>query len=166
MGNHVGAAPTFEQMDEDPYAHYLHPRLFPTEAAKLREMGEVEYMNQAGHDAMEWIRAHPGEFLALTLQRFVNFWGGPLHRPRAASGVMLFTLLVACGLWLNLRTLTTPQRDVIIIPLATYSLIYYIVAYMPRYRAPIDWILFILVGSLVWRAISGFRAGRSVESPK
>jgi hypothetical protein len=164
MGNHEGAAATFEEMDENPYAHYLHPRLFPTEATKLREMGEVEYMNQAGKEALEWIRAHPGEFLSLTLQHFVNFWGVPLHRPRPVSGVTLLTLLAAGGLWLNLRTLTIPQQAVLIIPLATYPLIYYLVAFMPNYRAPIDWLLFVLAGSLVWRAISGFRAGHTVES--
>jgi hypothetical protein len=155
IGNHEGAAATFEEMDANPYAHYLHPRLFPTEAAKLHEMGEIEYMNQAGKEAFEWIRAHPGEFLSLTLHRFSNLWGGPLHRPQAATGVMLLTLSAMWALGLNLRTLTIPQRAVLIIPLATYPLIYYLVAYMPRYRAPIDWILFVLVGSLVWRAIGG-----------
>ena len=165
IGNHEGAAATFEEMDEDPHAHYLHPRLFPTEAAKLREMGEVEYMNQAGKETLEWIRAHPGEFLSLTLQHFANFWGVPLHRPRAVSGVMLLTLLAAGGLWLNFLTLTIPQRAVLIIPLMTYPVIYYFVAYMPLYRVPINWILFVLAGSLAWRAISGFRAGHTVESP-
>jgi hypothetical protein len=165
MGNHEGAAATIEEMDEDPYAHYLHPRLFPIEAAKLREMGEGEYMRLAGKDALGWIRAHPSEFLSLTLQRFANLWGGPLHRPQAASGVMLLTLLAVWGLWLNFRTLRIPQRAALIIPLATYPLIYYFVAYMPRYRAPIDWILFVLAGSLVWRAIGGFQDGQAVESP-
>jgi hypothetical protein len=165
MGNHEGAAATFEEMDKRPYTHYLHPRLFPNEAAKLREMGEVEYMRLAGQDALEWIRAHPGEFLSLTLQRFANLWGGPLYRPQAAAGVMLLTLMAMGALGLNLRTLTIPQRAVLIIPLATYPLIYYLVAYMPRYRVPIDWILFVLAGSLVWRAIGGFRAGHTGASP-
>jgi hypothetical protein len=42
-----------------------------------------------------------------------------------------------------------------LIPLATYPLIYYIVAYMPRYRIPIDWILYILAGAAVWQLIGG-----------
>ncbi len=165
MGNHEGAAATFEEMDARPYTHYQHPKLLPSEAAKVRELGEAEYMRLAGQDALEWIRAHPGEFLSLTLQRFANLWGGPWRRPQAAGGVMLLTLLAACGLWLNLRTLTIPQRAVLIIPLATYPLIYYLVAYMPDYRAPIDWILFVLAGSLVWRGIGGFRAGHTGASP-
>jgi hypothetical protein len=46
--------------------------------------------------------------------------------------------------------LSIPQRAVLIIPLVTYSLIYYFVAYMPRYRMPIDWILLILAGAAAW----------------
>jgi hypothetical protein len=161
IGNHEGAA-TFEEMDANPYAHCHHPRLFPTEVAKLRAMGEVEYIRLAGEDALDGIRAHPGEFPSLTLLRFANLWGGPLHSPRAAAGVTLLTLSAMCGRWLNRRTLTMPQRAVFIIPLATYPVIYYVVAYGPRYRVPIDWILFILAGALLWRAIGGFRATSSV----
>jgi hypothetical protein len=164
MGNHQGAAATFEEMDARPYTHYQHPTLLALEAAKLREIGEVEYMRLAGRDALAWIRAHPGEFLSLTLKRFANLWGGPLYRPQAAPGVLLLTILAICGFWLNVRTLTTPQRAVLIIPLVTYPLIYYVVAYMPDYRVPINWILLLLVGSLVWSGISGIRARHPVTS--
>jgi hypothetical protein len=46
-----------------------------------------------------------------------------------------------------------PQRAVWIIPLATFPVIYYFVAYMARYRVPIDWILYVLAGAMVWRWI-------------
>lgn len=161
MGNHEGAAATFEEMDADPFTHYQHPKLLPSEAAKVREMGEGEYMRAAGQDALAWMRAHPGEFLSLTLRRFANLWGGPWRRPQAAAGVTLLTLLAMLALWLNLGTLTAPQRAVLIIPLATYPLIYYLVAYMPDYRAPIDWILFVLAGSLAWRVMAPRRAAPS-----
>jgi hypothetical protein len=165
MGNHPGAAATFEEMDAQPYTHYQHPKLLSGEAARVRDLGEVEYMRLAGQDALAWIRAHPGEFLSLTLQRVATFWGGPLHRPLAAARVTLLTLFAMWGLWLNFRTLTTPQRAVLIIPLVTYPLIYYLVAHMPDYKAPIDWILFVLAGSLVWRGMSRPPAGRSVARP-
>ena len=51
------------------------------EARKLIDLGEVEYMRQAGDEALVWIRTHPAEFLWLTVQRFSNLWAGPLHRP-------------------------------------------------------------------------------------
>jgi hypothetical protein len=34
--------------------------------------------------------------------------------------------------------------------MATYQAIYYFVAYMPRYRMPIDWMLDMLAGAVVW----------------
>ena len=165
MGNHQGAAATFEEMDARPYTHYQHPTLLSSEAAMVRDLGEVEYMHLAGQEALGWIVAHPMEFLSLTLQRFANFWGGPLHRPQAAIGVITLTLFALWGLWISLQTLTTPQRAVFIIPLVTYPLIYYLVAYMPDYRVPIDWILFVLAGSLAWKGISRFGSGHLMASP-
>lgn len=55
--------------------------------------------------------------------------------------------------WRSIPKITIPQRAAFLIPLITYPLIYYIVAYMPRYRIPIDWILFILAGAAAWQLI-------------
>jgi hypothetical protein len=152
MGNHEGAAATMEEMDAQ--RAYRHPTINPTEVKILRDLGEIEYMRQAGREALDWIGAHPGVFLWLTIQRFANLWLGPLRRPVEARGVFALTILALWGLWLSFPSLTVPQRAALIIPLATYPLIYYIVAYMPRYRVPIDWILIILAGAAVWSLIS------------
>jgi len=37
----------------------------------------------------------------------------------------------------------------------TFQLIYAIVVYEPRYRIPIDWILYALAGDLVWKMMGG-----------
>jgi hypothetical protein len=113
-------------------------------------VGEIEYMRQAGQEALDWIRTHPGDFLWLTVQRMGSLWAGPLHRPLAAGGVLALTILAIWGLCQTFPSLTTPQRAALIIPLATYPVIYYFIAYMPRYRVPIDWILFILAGAVAW----------------
>ena len=135
-------------------AHYIHPGAVVSEARKLIELGEIEYMRQAGGEALEWISAHPAEFLWLTAQRFANLWAGPLHRPVEDSpGVLTLTVLAIVGAWRSFPRITVPQRAAFLIPLATYPLIYYIVAYMPRYRIPIDWILYILAGAAVWSLI-------------
>lgn len=152
MGNHEGAAATMEEMDAQ--RAYRHPTINPTEVKILRDLGEIEYMRQAGREALDWIGAHPGVFLWLTVQRFANLWLGPLRRPVEARGVFALTILALWGLWLSFPSLTVPQRAALIIPLASYPLIYYIVAYMPRYRVPIDWILIILAGAAVWSLIS------------
>jgi hypothetical protein len=155
LGNYEGAAATFEEMDAIG-THYIHPRADGSEARKLIELGEFEYMRQAGGEALEWISAHPAEFLWLTTQRFGNLWAGPLHKPVEDSpGVLALTVLAILGAWRSFPRITIPQRAAFLIPLVTYPLIYYIVAYMPRYRIPIDWILYILAGAAAWQLIGG-----------
>jgi hypothetical protein len=111
-------------------------------------------MREAQQEAIQWIRTHTAEFLWLTVQRFANLWAGPLHQPLAASGVLVLTLLAFLGFWRSFSTLSKPQRAAILIPLLIYPIIYYIVAYMPRYRVPIDWILFILAGAAIWHFLT------------
>lgn len=114
-------------------------------------------MRRAGEEALAWIRVHPAEFLWLTAQRFANLWAGPIHRPvDQFSGVLTLTGLAIVGGFVAWRSGTIPQRAAFLIPLATYPLIYYLVAYMPRYRIPIDWILYILAGAAAWWLIGGF----------
>jgi len=148
MGNHDGAAAAMEVMD----AHVIHrhPTLLESEARIVQEVGEIEYMRQARLEALDWIKTHPGDFLKLSVLRMANLWAGPLHRPPAAVGVSALTLLAFWGMWRVFPSLTIPQRAALIIPLATYPAIYYFVAYMPRYRMPIDWLLYMLAGAVVW----------------
>jgi hypothetical protein len=148
MGNHEGAYPAMEVMDA--HQEHIHPRTHLKEARKLREIGEIAYMRGALDDALEWIGANPMEFLRLTVLRVAHIWFGPLHNPKAAVGIGALTLLAFLGLWLSWKILSIPQRVIILTPLVTYPLIYYFVAYMPRYRVPIDWILFMLAGSAIW----------------
>jgi hypothetical protein len=153
MGNYQGAAATFEEMDTIG-THYIHPRADGSEARKLIELGEVDYMRQARGEAIEWISTHAAEFLWLTVKRFGNLWAWPLHKPVEDSpGVLALTVLAIVGAWRSFPRITIPQRAAFLIPLVTYPLIYYIVAYMPRYRIPIDWILYILVGAAAWQLI-------------
>jgi len=148
MGNHPGALATFEEMDVA--GEYIHPRLLLGEARKVQELGEFEYMRKAQSEAVAWIVSHPAEFFWLTWRRIANIWVGPLHRPLGIPAVLTLTLLALLGLWRLYPALSIPQRAALIIPLVTYSLTYYFVAYMPRYRMPIDWILLILAGAAAW----------------
>jgi len=152
MGYHEGAAATMEEMDERMTRQnvHRHPTINSNEAEILLQVGEIEYMSQAGREAMDWIRAHPGGFLRLTVGRIGNLWLGSLGRSWTSFGVLALTILVFLGIWRALPDLTIPQRAALLIPLATYPLVYYFVAYMPRYRVPIDWILFIFAGAAVW----------------
>jgi hypothetical protein len=143
-------AATFEEMYIEDLRH-LSPRGSSVEARKLIELGEIQYMRQARGEALAWIRAHPDEFLWLVAKRFANLWAGPIHRPvKDYRNVLVLTIFAIIGAVISFPQITVPQRAVILFPLVTYPLIYYIVAYMPRYRIPIDWILYILAGAVVW----------------
>ena len=160
MGNHEGAAAAMEIMDITQPG--LHPRSHLQEALKLKEMGEVNYMRQALNETMIWIRENPGEFLKLTFLRFLHWWFGPLHKPTIAAYVTLLTILAILGIRRIFTTLSPPKRTVILVPLLTFPLIYYLVPYMIRYRVPIDGILLILAGVEVWHWVKP----KALENPQ
>jgi len=157
LGNHEGAAAAIDVIVEQEKRPH-HPKALSSEARKLRDIGEIAYMRGAMDDALEWIIANPVEFLRLTGLRVLHIWFGPLHNSKVAAGISVLTLFAFLGLWLVWKRLLIPQQAILLIPLVTYSLIYYLVAYMPRYRVPIDWILFMLAGFTVWYWI-----GRSIK---
>jgi len=149
MGNHEGAAAAMDVMDLQ--EEFRHPRTHMEEARLIKAMGEMAYMHQARDEAIEWIKNNPTQFGWLTVQRFLYIWLGPWYDPAIGMAVSLLTLLAVLGAWRILPKLTIPQRAVLLIPLLTFPLVYYFVAYMPRYREPVDWILFLLAGAGVWR---------------
>ncbi|MGB5813839.1 MAG: hypothetical protein WBI27_01425, partial [Thermoanaerobaculia bacterium] len=80
MGNHDGATGAMDVMV--PRGDFRHPRAHLEEARLVQELGEAEYMRRARVEAIDWIRAHPGEFLRLTASRFTQHWFGLFHQPR------------------------------------------------------------------------------------
>jgi hypothetical protein len=114
----------------------------------------VEYNRQALEDALNWIEENPGEFVKLTFLRFAHFWFIPPSRPPAAVILTGLTILAILGARRVFPGLSLPQRIALLTPLITYPLIYYLVPFMPRYRAPIDWMIFMLAGAEIWHWIS------------
>ena len=117
---------------------------------RVLEVGEAAYMREKQHEALAWIGGNPGEFLRLTATRVLYFWLGPWHAPVRAFGYTLLFVIAVIGAWRLLPTIGAPERAALLIPLATYPLIYYVVAYMPRYGEPVRWSLFLLAGGAVW----------------
>ena len=161
MGNHEGAAAAMDVMDSN--QEHIHPRTHEGEARKVQALGEVVYMRQAGREALSWIGANPGAFMNLAASRAAHWWLGPLYRLPIALVVSTLTLLALLGMVRYFPALTAPQRAVLLIPLLAYPLIYYVVAYMPRYRQPVDWIFFLLAGSAVWHWAGKDRPGRAIK---
>jgi len=121
-----------------------HPSENPEEARLVRDLGEAEYMRRARSEAIGWIRNHPGEFLRLTLMRFVHFWCGPLRLPLRAALTSAVTVLALLGLRRSLPGPNAPGRAALLIPLATFPLVYYVVSYQAHYPAPLTWLLLLL----------------------
>jgi hypothetical protein len=134
-------------------ADFRHPSANQAEAEKVRDLGEAEYMRQARNEALEWISRHPQEFLRLTLMRVIHFWCGPLRKPWTAAAITAVTLLALLGLRRNLPGLSSPQRTALLVPLAAFPLVYYVVSYVAHYRAPLEWMLLLLAGAEVWHWI-------------
>jgi 4-amino-4-deoxy-L-arabinose transferase-like glycosyltransferase len=145
IANHAGADADIEvTYEREPV--FRHPSESLEEARQVRDLGEAEYMRRARNEALEWIRGHPAEFLRLTLMRFVHFWCGPLRYPWLAALFTTLTVLALLGLRRTLPALTAPGRVALVIPLATFPLVYYVVSYIAHYPAPVAWMLLLLAG--------------------
>ncbi|UCD75535.1 MAG: hypothetical protein JSV91_01190, partial [Phycisphaerales bacterium] len=166
MGNHDGATADAEVMGE--LKNYRHPSDNYGEARLVRDLGEMEYMRRVRAEAIDWIKANPGEFTRLTAGRIVHFWCGPLRFPVVAAGVSALTVLAALGLWYSRRIATIPQIAALIIPLLTFPLVYYITLYMFRYRLPVHWIILMLAAAAIWHWIGPSRIAHKLlsETPR
>jgi 4-amino-4-deoxy-L-arabinose transferase-like glycosyltransferase len=145
IANHAGADANIEVT----YEHepgFRHPSVSLAEARQVRDLGEAEYMRRAGHEALDWISGHPAEFLRLTLMRVLHFWCGPLRYPWLAAIFTTLTVLALLALRRILPTLSAPGRAALVIPLAAFPLVYYVVSHVPHYPAPLSWMLLLLAG--------------------
>jgi hypothetical protein len=152
MGNHEGAGANLDQSARG--GTERHPRTSVEEARKVQELGELEYMRAAGREATAWIRSHPAEFARLTGLRVGQFWLGPPDDRPLAIATIILTLLALAGAWRVLPAMSGPQRAALLIPLATYPLVYHVVGYEPRYRQPVDGLLLLLAAAALVRVRS------------
>jgi hypothetical protein len=161
MGNHDGAVADIDTTDVPGHQVERHPRTNLAEARHLQQVGERAYMREARREALAWIGANPGAFVALCAKRALYFWVGAPSQGRLAVLTGLLTVLAAIGLWGLWPTLLAPQRAAFAIPLLTFPLVYYTVVFMPRYRAPLSGLVLVLAGSATWRWLERLRAGPS-----
>ncbi len=145
IGNHDGAqADVWTQKPGR-----LHPGNSAEEAAVVRDLGEARYMARVRDEALSWIRAHPAEFARLSVARAWHVWFGPPLRPLEGLPTASLTILAMLGLARAMPRLRAPERAALVIPLAAYPLVYYLVGYVPRYLFPISGLLFVLAASEV-----------------
>lgn len=153
LGNGPGA--------DGQWMYWLHPTEDRAELAKYRELGEVAYVQQRGHEAVRWIEDHPGRFARISLKRAFFYWFGT---PRASSSMLEYTgrnlffsltsILAFLGLAHALRQRN--RGSVLFLWLfVSVSIVYYFTFTHPRYRHPLEPEMLVLMVYLFSEAGAG-----------
>ena len=129
---------------------YLQPNLNELEFEKFQRMGELAYAADCKSLAFDWIRAHPGRFLVISMKRAFYYWNG-VPKPTDSTAFWDFrsslflasSVLAIWGLILALRQ-NRPGAWLFAGLIATYPAVYYVVYPHARYRHPIEPELLIL----------------------
>ena len=129
---------------------YLQPNLNELEFEKFQRMGELAYAADCKSLAFDWIRAHPGRFLVISMKRTFYYWNG-VPKPTDSTAFWDFrsslflasSVLAIWGLILALRQ-NRPGAWLFAGLIATYPAVYYVVYPHARYRHPIEPELLIL----------------------
>jgi hypothetical protein len=133
-----------------------HPIHDADERDKYVQMGEIAYMQEKQHEALDYIASHPRREAHLIWVRFVSTWaGGATHPVRDFflvhslyfRGVLLFNVFAAIGALAGIVALTW-KRNPYAFPLAVFPIVfpwaYYLTLALPRYRLPIDPVVMLL----------------------
>jgi len=142
LGNQPGADGLIVQ--------WKHPIWSSTELREYQRVGEIAYIASKRRLALEFIRSHPGTFIAISLKRIAYFWCGAPDDPRVhPSNVVVRTtflfMMTLLGLWGCVRAIRkkVPGAWLLLATLVFYPLIFYITHTHVRYRHPLDPILFL-----------------------
>ena len=135
---------------QEAWKEELHPIFNSAERARYVRMGEIEYMQEKQHEAIEFMLAHPARDVRQFASRFIGTWSGGTPTPvedfiRTPGlwfrGVLLFNFFVAIGTAAGIAVLWK-QRSAYLFPIAVFPLVfpwaYYLTLVVPRYRLPVD----------------------------
>jgi hypothetical protein len=122
----------------------MQPNRNPEEFAKYRAVGEAAYSQEKLHEALQFIRSRPGFFAVLSLKRAAYYW---YDVPRETNdgrllwyrnlGFLLSSILAIAGMAVMWRR-HHPATFLFASLLFAVPLLYYITYPHPRYRAPIE----------------------------
>jgi 4-amino-4-deoxy-L-arabinose transferase-like glycosyltransferase len=144
QGNHAGATGIF-----DPTLYPLHSQ---REYSDYAVQGEVAYVRNKSSIARDYIRAHPGKFIKLSVRRARLFWIGPseadfkMLEPHAVLTSLLGLLGLAVVFKHNWRV-----AIFFLLPLLVFPLPYYITHPDFRFRIVLDPLLTILSAHAITR---------------
>jgi hypothetical protein len=158
VSNNDIVTPDLERNVRLPEFALLHPFSGAGERAKVRMAGEVAYQRSKERQAFAWIASHKRRFLLLTAERLRLFWLPDMARPWQSVLEAALALLGLCGLallfWKRYAFAWVASATLI-----AYPAVYYVIQVSPRYRFPLEPILFLLAASL----FSGYMNGTKVR---
>jgi 4-amino-4-deoxy-L-arabinose transferase-like glycosyltransferase len=141
---------------QDVFRGNLHPIYNSAERAHYVELGEIAYMQEKKHQAIQYMAEHPAREAHLIFRRFIAIWAGgtpyPLKDFADSSSwwfryVAAFNLLAALGA-LGGIVILFRRRNVNAFPVAVFPIVYpwafYLTLALPRYRLPIDPVVMLL----------------------
>jgi hypothetical protein len=144
------------EQTQDVFRGNLHPIYNSVERAHYVEVGEITYMQEKKHEAIQYIARHPAREAHLIFRRFIAIWAGGTPYPLqdfADSSSWWFRYVVAFNLLASLGALggiviLFRRRSAYAFPVAVFPVIYpwafYLTLALPRYRLPIDPVLMLL----------------------
>jgi 4-amino-4-deoxy-L-arabinose transferase-like glycosyltransferase len=138
-----------------------HPANDAAAMHEFQRSGELRFMDEKHQQFQQFLREHPGQFIRFTLERIFYFWAAPPSLTITSSGYDLETarhtgfllgaLFAFAGLWLTIRNRCT-GGFLLACFLLIYPLPYYLVQPFPRYKAPIEPEMILLIVYLFWKA--------------
>jgi hypothetical protein len=128
-----------------------HPTNSAAELNKYVQMGEIAYFQEKKHEAVEFIRAHPRQFLSATKRRALFFWiVGWREGLLFALSNMALTALTFAGLCLLYLSTRSAFWLFALFPVI-FPLPYYVTLSSLLYRHAIDPILIVLAAFAIYR---------------
>jgi 4-amino-4-deoxy-L-arabinose transferase-like glycosyltransferase len=133
---------------------WMHPSSNPIEFKKYRSMGEVAYVKSKQAEAQDFIHSHPAMFAKLCFFRFLYYWYDVPRDPGLYPILwvrnvtfLLSSILAFAGLWAMWRR-KHPATLLYGSLLLAIPMIYYVTFPHPRYRAPIEPEMLVLIVGL------------------
>jgi 4-amino-4-deoxy-L-arabinose transferase-like glycosyltransferase len=143
-----------------------HPNVNVRVLAQYKRLGEPAFIEHYKHDAFQFVKKYPGEFLQLTLQRALWFWNGyslVFYGNVEWWSPWEFWPLSAMGLLGLLFALTRrpPGWFLFLAALMIYPIPYYLAYPSVKYRHAIEPLLLLLSAfliSVLWKEIAVHRS--------
>jgi len=134
----------------------------PTWHALREEVGEVQASETLKHEALAWIKSHPGEFFALSVKKLGLFWMPPIHNGRDAPvgaeklvrlvWLIEYAVLVCAAVATLPYVRSRPSLAVLWTAVALYGAVHMLFYVIFRYREPIMPVVCVLAAVMLEQA--------------